>query len=329
MKNILPSQLDAISVTVGPGLSSCLKVGLRKAKELCRQWKLPLIPVNHLEGHTLSVRLGNQSLQFPFLLVLVSGGHSQILFCQGLNNYAHLGGTVDDSLGEAYDKVARSIGLTFAEGGSGVEKLAKNGNPQQYILPVGMKKQDNCDLSFSGLKSSVVRLIDRIKFEQNGMDLTNQQKNDIASSFQYAALKQLSNKIEKALQWCRLTDPGSSPTIVVAGGVSRNQELRRIIGEIANLYNLNAYYPPMKYCTDNGVMIAWAAIENYKVNSSCVIDNPIDIENITISSKLPLDKRNPQEKEKQNDYFKLNYPETVKIKRLGLKPSYEMSNFVK
>jgi N6-L-threonylcarbamoyladenine synthase len=143
--------IDAIAVTVGPGLASCLRVGLQKAKELAIQWKKPIIPINHLEGHALVARMNRaEPIEFPFLLVLVSGGHSQILICKGVGEYLLLGGTVDDSLGEAFDKVARTLGFSFTEGGKSIETLALKGKIV-YDLPIGMLKSKNCDLSFAGI----------------------------------------------------------------------------------------------------------------------------------------------------------------------------------
>ena len=250
------SDLDAIAVTGGPGLIGGVIVGVMLAKSLASVARKPFIAVNHLEGHALTVRLTND-VPFPFLLLLVSGGHCQFLIVEGVGKYQKLGGTVDDALGEAFDKTAKMLGLEMP-GGPAVETLAKKGNERAYPLPTPMKGREGCDFSFSGLKTAV-----RLTKESLG-ELTEKNKADICASFQYTVAQSVSDRTHNAMQLFRKQYPHAKH-FVLAGGVAANQYLRGHLETLAHQFGLELIAPPIKLCTDNAAMIAWAGIERFKL----------------------------------------------------------------
>lgn len=239
------ADLDAIAATAGPGLIGGVMVGLVSAKALAMASDKPLIAINHLEGHALSPRLADPSLAFPYLLLLVSGGHCQILLVEGVGRYRRLGTTIDDALGEAFDKTAKILGLGFP-GGPAVERLAATGNAGKVPLPRPLLGSAEPHFSFAGLKSAVLRAKDSGLYADA----------DIAASFQRAAVDCLIDRIRKALG---LIDPPSA--LVVAGGVAANQAVRGALEVLAAEHGMAFVAPPLALCTDNAAMIAWAGIE--------------------------------------------------------------------
>jgi N6-L-threonylcarbamoyladenine synthase len=241
--------LDAIAATAGPGLIGGVMVGLVTAKALAMATGKPLIAVNHLEGHALSPRLIDPDLKFPYLLLLVSGGHCQLLRVNGVGDYNRLATTIDDAVGEAFDKTAKILGLGFP-GGPAVERAAALGNPNTVPLPRPLKGAKEPHFSFAGLKSAVVRA-----FEENRYS-----KEDIAASFQAAVVECLADRLEYSLS--RMDTPGAMPaSLVVAGGVAANLAIREMLQQTATHYGMRFIAPPLWLCTDNGAMIAWAGAE--------------------------------------------------------------------
>jgi N6-L-threonylcarbamoyladenine synthase len=243
-------QIDAVAVTAGPGLIGGVLVGSMVAKSLAASLNKPIIAVNHLEGHALTIRLV-EDLAFPYLLLLVSGGHCQILLAKNLGEYQVLGSTLDDALGEAFDKVAKMLGLGYP-GGPLVEQLAKGGNANAYNLPKPLINDGSCNFSFSGLKTAVKNLVD-----SNG-PLNDQQRADVCASFQQTVASILSKKMSNAVKLLGDT----TKTIVIAGGVAANQYIRQKLAQ--EMTGLTIFAPPLNLCTDNAAMIAWVGIERLK-----------------------------------------------------------------
>ena len=272
-----PRDLSAVAVTIGPGLSLCLKVGVLKAREVAHEGNVPLIPVHHMEAHALVARLvardraahHQSSLDFPFLALLVSGGHNLLVLVEGLGRYKILGTTLDDAVGEAYDKVARLLGLDLSSGGGpAVEALARLGDPAAFDFPVPLRKSrdkgKNCDFSFAGLKTSVRTAIDRgIGLDAAATEANLATRADIAASFQRVAVLHLCLRTRTAIQWARESHPGLGD-LVVAGGVAANETLRAELEALAGEEGVNLIRPPPKYCTDNGVMVAWTGLERLR-----------------------------------------------------------------
>ncbi|ORX92120.1 peptidase M22, glycoprotease [Basidiobolus meristosporus CBS 931.73] len=260
-------ELDAIAVTRGPGIPACLSVGLNAAKTLAAVLKKPLIGVHHMEGHALTARLTETTQpQFPFLCLLISGGHTLILLAEDVNKYKMLGTTLDDSVGEAFDKVARSLKLPWIQGrgggaGAALEKCALSGDATRYTLPIPLNTNEHrykMNFSFSGLKAAVSRMVE----EQ--VDTNNPQMvADMAASFQSVILKHLENKITLAFNYCVQRDIKVT-SLVASGGVASNMAIRHRLTELSSKYDANLVCPPPHLCTDNGVMIAWAGIERYQ-----------------------------------------------------------------
>ena len=239
------ADLDAIAATAGPGLIGGVMVGLVTAKALAMASDKPLIAVNHLEGHALSPRLADPSLAFPYLLLLVSGGHCQILQVEGVGRYRRLATTIDDALGEAFDKTAKILGLGFP-GGPAVERMALQGNPRAVALPRPLLGSAEPHFSFAGLKSAVLRA------KQSG----HHEDADLAAAFQQAAIDCVIDRTRKALG----TIPRPS-ALVVAGGVAANRSVRAALEALAGEHGLPFVAPPLALCTDNAAMIAWAGLE--------------------------------------------------------------------
>ncbi len=245
--------LDAIAVTAGPGLIGGLLVGLMTARSIAAARHLPLLPLNHLEGHALTATL-TDALPFPYLLLLVSGGHTQLLAVEGVGRYRRLGTTVDDALGEAFDKTAKLIGLPYP-GGPNVERAARSGDPTRFALPRPMKGAPGCDFSFSGLKTAL-----RIEAERIA-PLSDKDVADLAASFQAAAVDVVEDRTRAALD--RFLDiVGQDPTaLVVAGGVAANESIRARLTALCRDAGVRFVAPPLRLCTDNAAMIAWAGAE--------------------------------------------------------------------
>ena len=248
--------VDAIAATAGPGLIGGVMVGLVTAKALAMASGKPLIAVNHLEGHALSPRLIDADLQFPYMLLLVSGGHCQLLRVNGVGDYNRLATTIDDAVGEAFDKTAKILGLGFP-GGPAVERAAAMGNPGNVPLPRPLKGADEPHFSFAGLKSAVLRAhaTDQFKIE------------DIAASFQLAVIDCLYDRITYTLD--RIDAPAA---LVVAGGVAANVPIREMLQKLAAQRGMRFVAPPLWLCTDNGVMIAWAGAERFAMGLTDGLD---------------------------------------------------------
>jgi N6-L-threonylcarbamoyladenine synthase len=246
------SDLDLVAATCGPGLIGGVFVGAMTGKAIALAANKPFIAVNHLEGHALSARLGTD-LPFPYLLLLASGGHCQLLAVDGVGQYRKLGGTIDDAAGEAFDKTAKLLGLGYP-GGPAVERAALSGDPSSYALPRPMKGRPGCDFSFSGLKTAV-----RLAAEQ-APELTLRVKADIAASFQQAVAEVMADRAEHAIA---LTPQARH--LVVAGGVAANQAIKTRLLALAEKHGLAFAAPPLKLCTDNAAMIAWAGIERFRL----------------------------------------------------------------
>lgn len=272
--NISFSDLDGVAATAGPGLIGGVLVGLMTAKAIASVIQKPLIGVNHLEGHALTVRLTDR-LAFPYLLLLVSGGHSQLLVIEGVGKYRRLGTTIDDAVGEAFDKTAKMLDLGFP-GGPAVEKAAEQGDGNRFSLPRPMKGRKGCDFSFSGLKTAVRQTIAKC-----GDDISKQDKADIAASFQRAAAESLISRAANAIEMYK-NDYPEAAALVVAGGVAANKYLRTELEGLARSHGLKLVLPPRHLCTDNGAMIAWAGIEKLKLGLTDSLD-------LAARARWPLD----------------------------------------
>ena len=248
---LTPEDISAFSATVGPGLVGCLLVGLNAGKTLALVHDKPFIGVNHLNAH-LCANYIDTDLKPPFMALLVSGGHTQIIDVESYNNQTIIGETIDDAVGEAYDKVARLIGLPYP-GGPKLDKLAQIGNPFAYELPIS--KVDGYNFSFSGLKTAVLRLVKKLKEGNSNNELTEKQIQDVCASFQECVSKTLVKKLKKALE-----EKGYKQ-VVIAGGVAANSEIRKKVFNLEN-EGYKIFAPPMKYCTDNASMVASCAYFN-------------------------------------------------------------------
>jgi len=269
--------LDGIAATAGPGLVVCLNVGYNIGKSLATFGKKPFLSINHLEGHVLSPSIENK-ISFPYLLLLISGGHSQYLIVKDLNNYKQIGTTIDDAVGEAFDKTAKILNLGYP-GGPSVEKFAKLGNKNSYSLPEPIINRAGCNLSLAGLKTDVLRKSKNIKSDQDRYNL--------AASFQETINKILRKKTEIAMNKFReeISD-NSIKSFVVAGGVAANETIRNNLKELSKKKNFKSVFPSKEFCGDNAAMIAWAGIQRYKKK---LFDN----KNENVRSRWPLDKEAP------------------------------------
>lgn len=259
-----PNDLDAIAATSGPGLIGGVMVGAMTGKAIASVLGKPFIAVNHLEGHALTARL-TDDVVFPYLLLLVSGGHCQLLIVKGVGQYRKLGSTLDDAAGEAFDKTAKMLGLGYP-GGPAVQKAAALGDPSRFDLPRPMKGRLGCDFSFSGLKNAVRLLI----AAQN--PLSDQDRWDIAASFQRALAESIEDRTRRAMAIFRESLPDALPVLVVSGGVAANRELRAVLAKRAQKEGFSLIAPPLSLCTDNGAMIAWAGLERFRLGFSDGMD---------------------------------------------------------
>lgn len=262
--------MDAIAATAGPGLIGGVMVGLVTAKALALGADKPFIAINHLEGHALSPRLGHD-LAFPYLLLLVSGGHCQLLIVEDVGMYHRLGSTIDDAAGEAFDKTAKLLGLGYP-GGPALEKAALAGDPTRFSLPRPLLGQDTCNFSFSGLKTAVRRQAEKLESEQGG--LYRQDIHDLAAATQMAIGDCLIDRTERAVALYLADMRPATPSLVVAGGVAANKALRARLAELADNREMAFIAPPLWLCTDNGAMIAWAGVERFRLGQRDGLDIP-------------------------------------------------------
>lgn len=253
------SQLDAIAVTAGPGLIGGVVSGVMCAKGIAAGTGLPLIGVNHLAGHALTPRL-TDGVEYPYLMLLVSGGHCQFLLVRGIEDFRRLGGTIDDAPGEAFDKTARLLGLP-QPGGPSVEHAASEGDPKRYAFPRPLLDRPGCDMSFSGLKTALLRTRDQVMDGRAG--LLKQERADLCAGFQAAVVDVLGEKTRRALQ-LYLAEAPETPTFAVAGGVAANSAIRGALQELCTELNVAFVAPPLALCTDNAAMIAYAGLERFE-----------------------------------------------------------------
>ena len=247
-------EVDAVAATAGPGLIVCLTVGLNFGKSIAASLNKPFIAVNHLEGHALSPKL-NTNLEFPYLLLLISGGHTQYLSVEGLGNYKRLGTTIDDALGEAFDKTAKIIGIEFP-GGPKLEKYAEQGDKNRFSLPRPILNRGGCNLSFAGLKTSILRIRSEIKTEQD--------KHDLAASFQKTIEEILNEKTKKAFEIYLNENKNLKKTFVVAGGVAANKGIKNKLTKLSEDNKFECLFPDISLCSDNAAMIALVGLEKFK-----------------------------------------------------------------
>jgi len=257
------SGLDGVAATAGPGLVGGVMVGLSAGKAIALARGLPLIAVNHLEGHALSVRL-TEPVDYPFLLLLVSGGHCQLLIVQGVGACRRLGSTIDDAAGEAFDKIAKSLGLPYP-GGPALERLAEDGDPDKFPLPRALLGRKDCDFSFSGLKTAVAQLV----AGYGSGALPRQFVADVAASFQAAVGDIMADRLGHALAML----PEAS-SVIIAGGVAANLSLRARLAAVTAERGKQLIAPPQRLCTDNAVMVAWAGIERLRLGISDPLSTP-------------------------------------------------------
>jgi len=270
------AEVDAIAATSGPGLIGGLLVGLMTGKAIARATGKPLYAVNHLEGHALTARL-TDGVAFPYLMLLVSGGHTQLVLVKGVGEYERWGTTIDDALGEAFDKTAKLLGLPYP-GGPAVERAAATGNPKRFAFPRPLVGEARLDFSFSGLKTAVRQAAEGIA------PVTDQDIADICASFQHAISRTLKDRIGRGLQRFKEVFPDvAEPALVVAGGVAANKEVRQTLDTLCTEHRFRFVAPPHHLCTDNAVMIAWAGLERMALGM------PSDDLAVAPRSRWPLD----------------------------------------
>ena len=257
-------EIDAIASTAGPGLIVCLSVGLSFGKALSVSLNKPFIAVNHLEGHALSPKL-NSKITYPYLLLLISGGHSQYLNVYGLGKYKRLGTTIDDALGEAFDKTAKLLGIEFP-GGPQIEILAQKGDPNKYDLPKPIFNKGGCNLSFAGLKTSILKITKSIK--------TDQEKFDLAASFFFSFEEILYKKTKIAFSEFEKQNKIKEKKFVVAGGVAANKNIRSMLEKLCIEENYHSIFPPIELCGDNAAMIALVGLEKFKIKQFDNLNHP-------------------------------------------------------
>lgn len=271
------AQIDAIAVTAGPGLIGGVLSGVMLAKGLSAATGKPLIGVNHLAGHALTPRL-TDGLDYPYLVLLVSGGHCQFLHVDGPTSFTRLGSTIDDAPGEAFDKTARLLGLA-QPGGPSVELSAQTGDEARFPFPRALLNRPGCDLSFSGLKTALMRQRDTLVADQGG--LHQQDVSDLCASFQAAVRDVLTEKSRRALAAC-----AGLTGFAVAGGVAANTQIRTALNTVSSEYEIPFVAPPLALCTDNAAMIAYAGAETWRINGA---------DDLTLSARprWPLDSTSP------------------------------------
>jgi len=273
------ADLDAVAATGGPGLIGGVMVGVMTAKAIALAANKPFLAVNHLEGHALTARL-THGIDFPYLLLLASGGHCQLLAVLGVGDYRRLGTTIDDAVGEAFDKAAKMIGLGYP-GGPQIQAWAAKGDPARFTLPRPMKGKPGCDFSFSGLKNAV-----RLLVESLPQPLGEQDVADVASAFQNAVAESMADRTRRAIDIFKSRWPDGKH-LVVAGGVAANVALREKLTQLAAKAGLTFLAPPLNLCTDNAAMIAWAGAERFRLG----LTDPL---NFAPRPRWPLDPNAPK-----------------------------------
>ena len=275
------TDMDAVAVTAGPGRIGGVLAGVMCAKGLATGAGLPLVGVNHLAGHALTPRLTDQ-VAFPYLMLLVSGGHCQFLLVRGTDDFTRLGGTIDDAPGEAFDKTARLLGLP-QPGGPSVEAEARHGDPARFSFPRPLLDREGCDMSFSGLKTALLRLRDKVIAEKGGM--TPRDRADLSAGFQMAVADVLAEKTRRALA-IYLSEKVSVPVLAVAGGVAANRLIRAKLETVAAENGVSFVAPPLSLCTDNAAMIAYAGLERFRAGG-------MDDMTLAARPRWPLDRTSP------------------------------------
>jgi N6-L-threonylcarbamoyladenine synthase len=269
--------VNLIGVTSGPGLIGGVLSGVMSAKAIAMGAQKPLVGVNHLAGHALTPRM-TDAIEYPYLMLVISGGHCQFLIVKGTNQFVRLGGTIDDAPGEAFDKTARLLGLP-QPGGPSIDATARDGDPTKFTLPRPLLDREGCDMSFSGLKTAVLRVRDEIVREKGGLHQSD--VNDIASSFQRAISDVLVEKTRRAIvEYLKLVP--QTPIFAVAGGVAANSEIRAKLQDLCADHSIAFNAPPLRYCTDNAAMIAYAAAEIY-------MNDLVDPTHLVARPRWPLD----------------------------------------
>ena len=253
--NLTTKDIDGVAYTSGPGLVGALLVGSTVARSLAYAWNIPAIGVHHMEGHLLAPMLEENPPHFPFVALLVSGGHTQLVRVDGVGRYELLGESIDDAAGEAFDKTAKLLGLDYP-GGAALARLALNGTPNHFAFPRPMTDRPGLDFSFSGLKTFAANTLHHVMQEEG--ELTKQSKADIAYAFQEAVVDTLAIKCKRALKQTGLK------RLVIAGGVSANKQLRQTLAELMQQLGGEVFYPQPQFCTDNGAMIAYAGFLRLK-----------------------------------------------------------------
>ncbi len=272
-----PADLAAIAYTSGPGLVGALMVGAAVAKSLAYAWGIPTVPVHHMEGHLLAPLLESPAPKAPFVALLVSGGHTQLVAVESIGDYQILGESLDDAAGEAFDKTAKMLGLGYP-GGPAIARIGAQGNPNRFQFPRPMTDRPGLDFSFSGLKTFTLNTRDKCIAEAG--ELLEQDVADIAWAFQEAVADTLVIKCKRALQHTQMTQ------LVVAGGVSANVRLREKLGAMARKLGAEVFYPQLKFCTDNGAMIAYAGYHRLRTGASADFS-------IAVRARWPLSELEP------------------------------------
>ena len=270
------NDIDGIAATAGPGLIVCLTVGLSAAKAIATSLGKPLIAVNHLEGHALSPKL-IKKINFPYLFLLISGGHTQFLEVRGVNNYVRMGTTIDDAVGEAFDKTAKLLGIEFP-GGPKIEEFAKKGDENYFTLPKPIIHRGGCNLSFAGLKTAVLKISKKIK--------NKEEKYHLAASFQKTIEDILCEKSKFAMSLFKENCNSEKNTFVIAGGVASNNKIRKKLIDLSIQNNFEPVFPPINLCSDNAAMIAWTGIERFRLGLLNKLDFPA-------KARWPLDEKAP------------------------------------
>lgn len=274
-------EIDAIAVTAGPGLIGGVLSGVMCAKGLAAGAGLPLVGVNHLAGHALTPRLTDQ-VSYPYLMLLVSGGHCQFLTVHGPEDFTRLGGTIDDAPGEAFDKTARLLGLP-QPGGPAVQAQAELGDAKRFRFPRPLLNRPGCDMSFSGLKTALLRTRDQVIVEKGGLTIND--RSDMCAGFQAAVVDVMAEKTRRALVAYLALSP-SKPTFAVAGGVAANTAIRARLETVCDDHNVAFTAPPLELCTDNAAMIAYAGLERFRLGHQ-------DDMTLTARPRWPLDNKSP------------------------------------
>lgn len=293
------SDLDAIAVTNRPGLPLSLKIGLRYAKHLCRKYKKPLIPIHHMEGHALTARI-SQNIEYPFLCLLVSGGHSLIAYVKSVNEFMLLGDSLDDAPGELFDKIARDLKLRNLvefqnlSGGAAIEKATYMAdNSHKFLYPLPLARYRDCQFSYSGLKNTARRhLLDMERKYEMAADEVIPCYPDYCASLMRAVTRHICHRTQRAIEFCETEESfaffpeGCKKSLVISGGVACNDFLFNALTEMTAQFSFKTFRPEKRHCTDNGVMIAWNGVEKYRLGLNVVAED--DFQSITVEKREPL-----------------------------------------